>query len=107
MTTYEDMNSTKPFMNRALDEPLGQNEKWSEFRASGLLWWINMILHTFGWAIVIVIEDDGVISNAYPERVKYRGFSETDNDDGYSKVARYLSKNSQIIEEEAGYDSIT
>ena len=25
---------------------------WSEFRNSGLLWWINTMLHTFGWAIV-------------------------------------------------------
>lgn len=23
---------------------------WKEFRESGFLWWINMILHTFGWA---------------------------------------------------------
>ena len=26
---------------------------WKEFQESGLFWWINMILHTFGWAIVI------------------------------------------------------
>lgn len=23
-------------------------KSWDEFRNSGLLWWINMILHTFG-----------------------------------------------------------
>lgn len=28
-------------------------KSWDEFRNSGLLWWINMILHTFGWAIEV------------------------------------------------------
>lgn len=32
---------------------------WKEFRESGFLWWINMILHTFGWAIVIDVDDNG------------------------------------------------
>jgi len=31
---------------------LKNQEKWKEFRNSGLLWFINTILHTFGWAIV-------------------------------------------------------
>lgn len=26
---------------------------WQEFKDSGLFWWINMILHTFGWFLVI------------------------------------------------------
>lgn len=33
-----------------------------------------MILHTFGWAITVEIEDDGTISDAYPARVRFRGF---------------------------------
>ena len=49
-------------------------KSWKEFRDSGMLWWINMILHTFGWAITVEIEDDGSISGAYPARVKFRGF---------------------------------
>lgn len=28
-----------------------ERKSWEEFRNAGLLWWINMILHTFGWAI--------------------------------------------------------
>lgn len=46
---------------------------WQEFRDSGMLWWINMILHTFGLAIVFDMED-GEIKEVYPARVKYRGF---------------------------------
>ena len=48
---------------------------WKEFKDSGMLWWINMILHTFGLAIVLDMED-GEIKNVYPARVKYRGFGE-------------------------------
>ena len=74
---------------------------WQEFRNSGLLWWINMILHTFGWAIVIDVEGDGTISNAYPARVKFRGFDEKSNDEGYQKVSEYLAKNADQLNKEA------
>jgi hypothetical protein len=74
---------------------------WKEFRESGLLWWINMILHTFGWSIVIDIEKDGTITNCYPARVKFRGFNNENNTAGYIKVSEYLEKNIQEIKEEA------
>ena len=73
---------------------------WKEFRESGLFWWINMILHTFGWAIVLDV-NDGVITNAYPARVKFRGFDEGNNTEGYIKVSEYLNKNAQSLEDEA------
>ena len=38
---------------------------WQEFKDSGLLWWINMILHTFGWAIVFEISKRGKILLTY------------------------------------------
>jgi len=51
-----------------------EKHSWSKFRDYGLLWFINAILHVFGWAIVLDIEDDKVKA-AYPARVRYRGFS--------------------------------
>lgn len=73
---------------------------WKEFRDSGMLWWINMILHTFGWAITVDIEDDGSISNAYPARVKVRGFSEKINTEGYQRVSQYMKNNvDELLEE--------
>ena len=74
---------------------------WKEFRDSGMLWWINMILHTFGWAIVMDIEEDGEITNCYPARVKFRGFGEKNNSDGYIKVSKYLADNAEILKEES------
>jgi len=72
---------------------------WEEFRNSGMLWWINMILHTFGWAIVATI-DNGVITNVYPARVRFRGFDDSANTNGYIKLSKYMKENaSDLIEE--------
>lgn len=27
---------------------------WEEFRESGMLWWVNRMLHLLGWAIVVL-----------------------------------------------------
>jgi hypothetical protein len=78
-----------------------EKKSWKEFRENGLLWWINMILHTFGWAIVVEINDGNEITAAYPARVKFRGFSEENNTEGYIKVSEYISKNSTELESEA------
>lgn len=65
-----------------------------------MLWWVNMILHTFGLAIVFDMED-GEIKDVYPARVKYRGFREKNNTEGYIKVSKYLNDNSEEILKEA------
>ncbi|ETT32147.1 hypothetical protein [Paenibacillus sp. FSL R5-808] len=77
------------------------NEKtWEEFRKSGLLWWINMILHTLGWSIVADIDNNGQISRVYPARVGFRGFTEEANTEGYIKVSQYIQDNaSELIDE--------
>ena len=74
---------------------------WKEFRESGFLWWINMILHTFGSAIVVDIDDNGEITDAYPARVKFRGFGEKNNTEGYIKVSQYMKENVSDLLEEA------
>lgn len=76
-------------------------KSWEEFRTSGMLWWINMILHTFGWAIAYEFDKDGDISEVYPARVKFRGFGEKNNADGYIKVSEYLNNNIADILDEA------
>ena len=74
-------------------------KSWKEFRDSGLSWWINMVLHTFGWAIVYEFDED-VITQVYPARVTFRGFDPELNDLGYSRVTQYLNENcSELIKE--------
>jgi len=75
-------------------------KSWNEFRESGLFWWINMVLHTFGWAIVLEIEEDGSVSDCYPARVKFRGFDEKNNTDGFIKVTKYLENNIEELKKE-------
>lgn len=73
-------------------------KSWKEFRESGLLWWINTILHAFGWAIVVYFDKDRQeVIDVYPARVKFRGFSEESNAEGFVKVSKYLNDNSQDL----------
>lgn len=77
-----------------------EEKTWNEFRQAGLLWWINMILHTFGWAIVIEIEKEEIV-RVYPARVKYRGFGEKQNKEGYTKVSEYIKAESENLAAES------
>lgn len=72
---------------------------WEQFKDSGLLWWINSMLHTFGWAIVCNIED-GKITDVYPARVKFRGFDGKTNSEGYKRVSKYMMDNSHELSKE-------
>ena len=78
-----------------------KKKSWKEFRECGMLWWINMILHTFGWAIVYKFDEDGNILEVYPARVKFRGFGEKNNTDGYVMVSQYMKNNADELLEEA------
>ena len=64
---------------------------WEEFRSTKLLWWVNRILHTFGWAIVVIVEDGGVVKDAFPARIKYRGFEEKDEEEGFVGLSEYMA----------------
>jgi len=83
-------------------KPMITRKTWEEFRAIGMLWWINTILHMFGWAIVVNVEKEtGKISDVYPARVRFRGFSEKDLSEGYRKVTDFLKENILTLSEEA------
>ena len=75
-------------------------KSWAEFKDAGLLWFINTILHLFGWVIVLNIED-GKIIDAYPARTAFRGFSNETNTEGYIKLSDYLKENIDEIAKEA------
>jgi len=83
-------------------KPMVHRNSWQGFRETGLLWWVNRTLHLFGWAIVLVQEEDGLISDAYPARVSWRGYSEKDEEDGFRKVSGYLRANAKMLEKEVG-----
>ena len=79
---------------------------WAEFRDTKLLWWINRILHTFGWAIVAEVEIDSstgneTVLNVYPARVRFRGFGEDSEARGFVGLTKYLAGVVSELEEEA------
>lgn len=69
-----------------------EKKSWEEFREIGLLWFINIRLHMFGWAICYEIDNEKII-NVYPARVKFRGFDNKTTSEGYEKVTEYLKEN--------------
>ena len=72
--------------------PALERKTWDEFQDAGLVWWINRILHMFGWAIVLSVDGDKVVE-AYPARCKYRGFPSDIEEDGFEKLTTHLAEN--------------
>jgi len=73
---------------------------WREFKDSKLLWWVNRSLHLFGWAIVYHESDEEGIT-VYPARVKFRGFPEDVESEGFAKLTEYLEEEASILRYEA------
>jgi hypothetical protein len=72
---------------------------WEEFQQAGLLWWVNRILHIFGWAIVVVTSSDGTIMRVYPARTAFRGFSGEIEGAGHQRLTEYMAANvSQLLQ---------
>jgi hypothetical protein len=67
-----------------------QPVSWNEFRDAGLLWWVNRQLHLFGYAITVLINEDGSVAGAEPARCSYRGFSEESETRGFERLATHM-----------------
>lgn len=67
-------------------------KSWEEFRKTGLFHFVNVFLHMFGWAIVVVLKDNGEVDEVYPARTDWRGFSEESNTKAYNNVTAFLQK---------------
>lgn len=83
-----------------LDENLVTPKSWDEFRDTGLLWFVNLILNVFGWGIYVGVDEEGNIIEAFPARCKFRGFETEINDEGYYLIAKYLKDNARNIYDE-------
>ena len=75
-------------------------KSWEEFRNTGLLLFINQILHVFGWAIAVEIDEDGNVVGTFPARVNYRGFDESSTADSYKKISKYLAEHAKELDSE-------
>ena len=86
-----------------MDNEMVIEKQWEEFQKTGLFWLINSILHVFGWAIVYewCPEDGTQIKRVFPARVKFRGFSENNQEEAHKMIARYMADNAGELKEEA------
>lgn len=92
------LNNVCP-MTEAKPSPMVDPKSWEEFQSTGLLLYINQVLHIFGWAIVLEYQD-GKPVGVYPARVKFRGFDHTSVGEAYVKLTGWLKKNIKQLDEE-------
>lgn len=78
-----------------------KEKSWKEFQESGMLWMANTILQVFGWSVVVKEDENGNIVSAYPARVKYRGFTQKTNSNGYIKVSKFMEENAENLLKES------
>lgn len=83
----------KAVKGRFLDS---EKRSWSEFRDSGLLWYVNRMLHLFGWALKFQMANDEIIG-VYPSKCKFRGFSEDIETNGFKKLTNHLAENMETL----------
>lgn len=59
---------------------------WEDFEKVGLLWFVNRLLHVFGWVIVFVEDDQtNELLEVYPARTTMLGFTEEVDEAGQKK----------------------
>lgn len=87
-------------MNKPIEKNL-EKRSWEEFRAAGMIFAVNTVLHMLGWALVVEqnAETKEIISVA-PYRTKFRGFDDAAQDEEHQKIAKYLSENAPNFPEE-------
>jgi hypothetical protein len=73
---------------------------WDLFQQEGMLWWINRMLHVFGWAIVVEVDDNDKVTDAYPARCKFRGFCTDVEERGFKRISRAMKKNCERLYKE-------
>ena len=76
-------------------------KEWKEFRESGLLWWINRMLHLFGWAICVNIDESDEVTEVYPAKVKFRGFDSKSEDEGFIKLSKHIKAEADRLVDES------
>lgn len=79
-----------------------ERKSWEEFKNAGLLWWINRMLHLFGWAIAYEYSDESnKLVEVYPMRVKFRGFTEQIETENFQRLSKYVKKSAAELEKES------
>ena len=73
---------------------------WNEFHKTGLLRFVNLFLHIFGWCIVIETNDACEVS-VYPARCNFNGFSPSD-ELNFLKLRRFMRNDTHFFKLNCG-----
>jgi hypothetical protein len=66
---------------------------WKDFEKAGLFWFVNRLLHVFGWVVVFVEDDQtGEIQEVYPARTNMLGFELEVDEAGQKKFVEALRR---------------
>lgn len=88
--------------NDLIDYSVNSKEKWKEFKNAGLLWFINTILHVFGYTIKYKVDKEtGELLDVFPDRCSYRGFPQESNTRGYINVSQYMKDHAEELLKES------
>ncbi len=78
-----------------------KKKSWDEFRQTGLFMLVNTILHVFGWTLTVAVDEEtGMVTDCFPCRTSYRGFSEEDTTEMYKRIGVYIKEKAEQIESE-------
>jgi hypothetical protein len=69
------------------------SEKWNDFRKTGLFQFVNSVLHLFGYAIYVVLDESGAVISAYPDKCNFRGFDGDSTTEMYYRIGKYMKEN--------------
>lgn len=84
-----------------LNKDMINDRSWDEFRDSGLLTFINIILHVFGWAIICYTHNvTHEVIRVFPARIKFRGIDQDSMDSMYENISDYLKLNAYELADE-------
>ncbi len=78
-------------------KPPYQEASWDDFRAAQLLWYVNRLIHLFGWAIVTEVDAMGKVTRVFPARTGIRGFSEEIETKGFIGLTKHLAAESETL----------
>lgn len=79
-------------------------ETWDDFRANGLLWFVNSALQLFGWVITVETNSADQVVTAYPSRTKFRGFSAQSNERGFRRIRALMAKDGASLADACDVD---
>lgn len=91
-------------MKEEFNEKWVKPKTWDEFRKTGLFMFVNTMLHAFGWALVVEVEnpekENEKVIKSFPARVRYRGFGEIDQAEMHERIANHLAEQAPNFPEE-------